>query len=152
MYSGCSCPMCRPSSNVVMSTGTNENSPRTPFKEGDRVLCKTACSGTVAGQIYTVKKGGCSLEEDRANCTCPYYWELVTEVKHNMTFMNKISIMMKKLLDSDTQVLVKAGFINGNLMPTQEGLNELDAILFIANKAELVKRANEVIAEAEAKK
>lgn len=72
--------------------------------------------------------------------------------KPKKTIMNKVSIMMKKLLDADTQELVKAGLINGDLMPTYDGISELNAILFIANKAALVERAHEINAEAEKNK
>lgn len=66
-------------------------------------------------------------------------------------FMKTISNMMKKLLDADTQALVKAGYINGDLELTTEGGQALQMISFIANKAELVKMAQEKIIE-EAKK
>lgn len=66
------------------------------------------------------------------------------------TFMNKVSIMMKKLLDADTQTLVKAGFINGDLELTCEGAKNLQTIMFMANKAEMVTVAEALIAEAEA--
>lgn len=68
------------------------------------------------------------------------------------TFMSRLSIMMKKLLDADTKKLVEAGFINGDLNLTEEGRVQLQTILFMANKAELVKNAEEVIAEAEKEK
>lgn len=65
----------------------------------------------------------------------------------NQKPMKKLNAMMKKLLDADTQKLVKAGFINGDLELTQQGKDALWSILFAANKAELVKLADEVIAE-----
>ncbi len=68
------------------------------------------------------------------------------------TFMSRVSIMMKKLLDVDTQKLVKAGLINGDLMPTHEGFTESAVINFMANKAALVERADEIIAEMEKQK
>lgn len=55
--------------------------------------------------------------------------------------MTKVSNMMKKLLDSDTQELVKAGYINGDLDMTEEGKNALIAELFVANKSALVESA-----------
>ena len=60
--------------------------------------------------------------------------------------------MMKKLLDKDTQTLVKAGFINGDLDLTGAGQHALNTVLFIEKKAELVKLAEEVLAEAEKNK
>lgn len=67
------------------------------------------------------------------------------------TIMNKLSIMMKKLLDKDTQILVKAGFIDGDLDLTEEGILALNSILFIEKKTEFVKMAEEIIAEQEKK-
>lgn len=63
------------------------------------------------------------------------------------TTMQKLGTMMKKLLDKDTQLLVKAGFINGDLELTEEGRKELLSINFEANKAKLVDIAKEKIAE-----
>lgn len=71
--------------------------------------------------------------------------QLVLEINENN--MSKISNMMKKLLDKDTQILVKAGYINGDLDLTPEGLKALNTIVFLENKTELVKLANEKLAE-----
>lgn len=68
------------------------------------------------------------------------------------SLMKKVSNMMKKLLDSDTQTLVKAGFINGDLELTTEGNKALNEILFTTNKAELVKNAQAIIDEENSKK
>lgn len=62
-------------------------------------------------------------------------------IKNKKTIMTKVSNMMKKLLDSDTQELVKAGYINGDLDMTEEGKNALIAELFVANKSALVDSA-----------
>jgi hypothetical protein len=72
-------------------------------------------------------------------------------VKNNNR-MQKVSIMMKKLLDKDTQILVKAGFIDGDLNLTTEGLHALNSILFATNKADLVVLAQEAIDEEEKNK
>lgn len=71
---------------------------------------------------------------------------------NNKTLMKKLSIMMKKLLDKETQLLVKAGFINGDLEITTEGQHALNSVLFTEKKAELVKLAEEVISESEKNK
>lgn len=63
----------------------------------------------------------------------------------------KITSMVKRLLDKDTKTLVKAGFINGNLELTEEGRNSLMAIMFDKFKPELVKEAEEKIAEEKSK-
>ena len=65
--------------------------------------------------------------------------------------LQRLGNYMKKLLDKDTQVLVKAGFINGDLEPTEEGLDALNSILFFEKKTELVEMAKEMIAEEEEK-
>lgn len=54
---------------------------------------------------------------------------------------------MKKLLDKDTQTLVKAGYINGDLDLTPAGKLALYSILFEANKSALVEMAKEEIKE-----
>ena len=61
--------------------------------------------------------------------------------------MNKLKPMTKRLLDKDTQTLCKAGYINGDLELTENGRNALDTIIFTANKAELVKMAQEELDE-----
>lgn len=68
--------------------------------------------------------------------------------KKNM--LKKIGNYVKKMVDPETQALLKAGLINGNLEPTTEGMAELNSILFFANKDALIVRAKEIIAEAEA--
>lgn len=68
-------------------------------------------------------------------------------ITNNTKPMNKLNSMMKRLLDKDTKTLIKSGFINGDLQLTQEGQEALSAILFEANKAELVNLAEEKIAE-----
>lgn len=61
--------------------------------------------------------------------------------------MKKISNMMKKLLDSDIQDLVKAGFINGDLELTSEGKQALMELMFDTQRAALVEVAKVKIAE-----
>ncbi|HCR36117.1 TPA: hypothetical protein DIU22_03700 [Candidatus Woesebacteria bacterium] len=65
-------------------------------------------------------------------------------IKNNKTTM-KITNLVKKILDADTRKLIKAGFINGDLALTDEGISELMGILFLANKEELLKVADEKI-------
>ena len=59
----------------------------------------------------------------------------------------KITNIVKKILDVDTRTLVKAGFINGDLALTDEGVSELLGLLFLEKKAELVKIAQEKLDE-----
>ncbi len=64
----------------------------------------------------------------------------------------KLNLMMKRLLDADTKKLIKGGLINGDLELTEEGIKTLQAIVFEANKVELVKIAEENIKEAKEEK
>lgn len=67
------------------------------------------------------------------------------------SMIRTLTNMMKKLLDSDTQTLAKAEYINGDLELTSRGRDALLTILFVTNKAELVKMAQEDIDEIEKK-
>ncbi len=83
----------------------------------------------------------------------PNYWHLPetgfsTSIKLKKSLMSKITTMFKKLLDSDTQSLVEAGLIMENLELSDEGENQLQAILFEQNKAALVAIAKEKLATA----
>ena len=75
------------------------------------------------------------------------YAEQFKLVKNNNAINMKITNLVKKILDNDTRKLVEAGFINGDLALTDEGVNELLAILFLEKKNELVKVAEEKNAE-----
>lgn len=77
-------------------------------------------------------------------------YKLIKENKK--TIMSRISTMMKKLLDADTQKLIQAGFIDSELDLTSEGATQLNIFLFMANKADMVKLAEEAIAEREKNK
>ena len=72
--------------------------------------------------------------------------------KSNLTIMQKLNAMMRRLLDADTKKLIKAGLINGDLLLTDEGKESLTAIVFEKNKAELLILADEIIAEGEKQK
>lgn len=98
------------------------------------------------GDIHVNKKGSTT---DR--CTL-YPDEVELSTKGGKTIMTKLNSMMKRLLDKDTQALVKAGLVNGDLEMTDEGQRALTAILFTQNKDALVAEAKEIIEEAEKKK
>jgi len=70
-------------------------------------------------------------------------WDLAYKqpIKIKKPIMSRLNNMMKRLLDNDTQTLVKAGYINGDLELTAKGREALDSVLFAANKAELVTLA-----------
>ena len=123
-----------------------------PARAGTKVRARISCSGTVKGEIYTVE--GYSGGERIVNCICnnSTYWEIIEEVKTKKTFMSKVSTMMKKLLDADTQTLVKANYIDGDLMLTPEGTTALLAELFTSNKAALVTSAQAKLDEEKADK
>ena len=73
-------------------------------------------------------------------------------IKTQKTMCQKLNSMMKRLLDADTKKLIRADLINGALLLTDEGKEALISILFEQNKAELVKMAEEIIAEQEKEK
>lgn len=62
--------------------------------------------------------------------------------------MSYISKLGKRLLDADTKSLIKAGFLDSELDLTECGVQELLAIVFESNRAELVKAAKAKIKEA----
>ena len=69
--------------------------------------------------------------------------------QNNGGLFKMLNQMMKKLLDADTQALIKAGYVNGDLLLTAKGQEALNAILFDANKKALLAMATEEIAEQE---
>ena len=85
------------------------------------------------------------------NCNWEYFrvddLELVNKVDNKQNCMQKLNSMLKRLLDKDSQALYKAGFIDGDLKLTSRGQEELNGIVFEANKTELVRLAQEQIVE-----
>jgi hypothetical protein len=79
--------------------------------------------------------------------SCVWECKIIENIYNNNKTM-KITNLVKKILDKDTQILVKAGFINGDLQLTEEGTQELLGLLFLENKTKLVEIANEKINEA----
>lgn len=129
------------------------------FKEGDRVQAIAPCDhdssyigkkGTVINVYKHISSGLNILVtfDDMGSWAC----EESSLKKINKSIMLKVSIMMKKLLDENTQTLVKAGYINGDLDFTEEGTQALMSLAFSAAKDELVKMAEEKIAEEKADK
>jgi hypothetical protein len=132
------------------------------FKVGDKVRCVkqgryNVSHGWELGKEFIIRNFVCEASSDP--CAFPdngsgvysSALELVNS-PNNKTMAQKIGSMMKKLLDSDTQKLVKASLINGDLELTSQGQQALMAILFEANKAALVKEAEEIISEEEKSK
>ena len=62
-----------------------------------------------------------------------------------------ISNIAKRLLDSDTKTLIKAGFLDKSLDLTSKGYDAIWVILFETHKEALVKEAKAVIKEEESK-
>lgn len=127
------------------------------FKVGDKVRATLNCSGARAGEVYEVEVDGIGFQLKGTECCCEQGWELVGEEElegsnSKKTLMKTINVMMKKLLDADTQKLVKAGLINGDLELTSEGQKVLMSLVFDTHKAALVKEAEEIIKEEETKK
>ena len=125
------------------------------FKVGDKVKVLLACSGIRAGEICEVglNNGTLTLKDSDGDwaCTCEHRWELVEkaeEIKINKkTIMTKAKTLFTRLVDKDVKTLYEAGFLNGDLELTEEGKKELLNIVFLANKAELVKVAEEKLKE-----
>lgn len=130
---------------------------RMTFEIGDRVRNRGLAESLSrnAGKLGTVKKINVyagiieysvhyddgSKGEGQAK-----FYELITKKKG---LMKKLTTMLKKLLDADTQTLVKAGYINGDLELTETGTQALISHLFFANKADLVVLAQADLDEAE---
>lgn len=118
---------------------------------------------TLSDEIKTYKKVGYSSDgpyPDEANgkigATCSgcikreHIVELSPLKSNKITIMKKLSNFIKKTVNADTQELLKAGLVNGDLEPTDEGIKELTQINWFANLQALVDRAKELNAEAEA--
>lgn len=96
---------------------------------------------------------GCGLEAGRVDTRMLEEMRYeIRDLRNTLTAkkeknMSTLGSMMKRLLDKDTQALVKAGYINGDLELTEKGKGALWAILFSANKEALVAEAKEIIEE-----
>ena len=92
--------------------------------------------------------GGSIGEELTRDSFCVLqFCEIVYKPLNKINNTMKITNLVKKILDKDTRTLVSAGFINGDLALTDDGVSELLGILFLQNKDELVKIATEKIEE-----
>jgi len=130
------------------------------FRVGDRVIVRSKgistsavdCNGLIGTIIKTSSEvtnslggKGYAVLDIEHNKNGIWFEEL--ELLTNKNTMQKLNSMMKRLLDADTKKLVQAGLINGDLELTDEGIEALRAIEFEGHKAELVKIAEEKIAE-----
>lgn len=139
------------------------------FNVGDKVICvkdvynnkiKVGLKGIVVDIVSSI---GVEWEEDIGGHSCNgrckdrygYFVnrdniELLTSSSGKNTLRTikmKLNSMMKRLLDADTKKLIEGGIIDGDLQLTEKGRETLIAILFDEKKAELVKVAEEKIAE-----
>ena len=69
----------------------------------------------------------------------------LTEI--NKPKMRKVTNTFKLFTDKKTQDLYKAGYINGDLEPTEQGLNALNSLLLAEYKDKLVELAREELKE-----
>lgn len=129
------------------------------FNVGDRVrLIETAsCTTHHVGDVGTITHNDGSgsfpwyLDIDNskhihlANTNELELLSTYTDSKQSIinTTIMKVTNLVKRLLDSDTQTLVEAGYINGDLQLTDEGQSELLSLVFMDKKADLVKLAQE---------
>lgn len=63
----------------------------------------------------------------------------------NKNIMSTLKGLAKRLVDADTNKLVKANLLDSCLNLTNSGIDELLAILFEANKTKMVDRAKEIL-------
>jgi hypothetical protein len=61
--------------------------------------------------------------------------------KNKPTIMKKLSNFITKTVDSNTQELLKAGYINGNLEPTEKGYEKVREIIWFQNLPALTEAA-----------
>lgn len=71
--------------------------------------------------------------------------------KPKKTIMKTLTNTLKKVLPGDIQTQYKAGFRNGDIELTQEGVTELLNILAEKFQPELTARAEEIVKEEEKK-
>jgi hypothetical protein len=96
----------------------------------------------------------CYLTDSSSSCSwtwklgSPYTSQYIILPK---TTMQKLTSTLKRILSPELQKLYKAGLIDGNLELTNEGKNEIWALLLKHFEAELVKVAEEKISEEEKK-
>jgi len=125
------------------------------FKEGDEVRVikqstDSAANGKKAliGKTYIIKSIGIYSEWPYSLGNA-YGWkdeelELATTKKSKM---QKLTPMLRKLLDPSAQKQYKAGFLNGDLELTEKGKTALLTVIYDAHKKELDTLADDVIAE-----
>jgi len=81
--------------------------------------------------------------------SCVIFWSSPGEIEilKSETTMQKLTSTLKRVLSPELQKLYKAGLIDGNLELTDEGQNEIWALLLKQFEAELTKVAEEKLSE-----
>lgn len=118
-----------------------------PSRAGVTSISKEGWTGTIVQLNPTKISYG--IKWDNGEETDSTGWECIDLIPKK-TIMKKLTNYIKKAVDANTQELLKAGFINGDLMPTYEGEQAIKEILWFANYEALVAKAKEINAEAEA--
>lgn len=104
------------------------------------VFSKTSFKYATLGQEHGYLTGTWKDEGDTAplNLNSP---------NSNDPMFTVLTNLAKRLLDKDTKILIKVGYLNAQLGFTEEGKEALYACMFKACQADLVKMAEEVIKE-----
>jgi len=89
-------------------------------------------------------------DNEKLNSSYKEFREQDLIINNKKIFM-KITNLVKQILDQDTRKLVKAGYIDGELSLTEDGVSELIGMIFAEKKPELVKLAEEKINEENSK-
>lgn len=128
------------------------------YKVGDRVeIIDNYCemSGIIIDTSCVLdnnNKVRYSLRIDWDSGDSGWYKESSLKLINKKNIMEKLGIWVRKLVDKDTRILLKAGYLNGDLEPTDKGKLALDFLTFQAHKKELVELAQEEIKENAKKK
>ncbi len=67
--------------------------------------------------------------------------------KPKQTLMSRLSTIARRFLDADTAALVDSGLFHPDLTLTEAGYENLNLLLVVAHREQLVARAKEIIAE-----
>lgn len=117
--------------------------PDTEYLIIEKVVDESDTSGYYSYSAYN-KQGA------RINSCSSCLKDIHLDYYSKIGIMKKLSNFIKKTVDADTQELLKAGLINGDLEPTADGVKVLNEITWFANIKDIVARAKEMNSEAEA--
>lgn len=123
------------------------------YKIGDRIfnIGSGLTNSGKYGEVINIM-GACVYilydDGEEGSSTDPEKWYKIIK----QPIMKNLNNMMKKLLDADTQALVKTEYINGDLELTSKAKEALFSMLYTDKKAELVALAKQEILEAKEEK